>query len=133
MNYNKENADKIDEYLKNNPSACKLAADDPCVSDENITLKEKEMKIVTYKIPLVGDDGKPLIFHNVKNGRYRDEYLDKKKMIDQSLDPEEWELDPTNENEALQIREMLMDGVMGFNQMPDAEIIERYKEIYEDE
>ena len=46
MNYNKENADKIDEYLKNNPSACKLAADDPCVSDENITLKEKEMKIL---------------------------------------------------------------------------------------
>ena len=40
MNYNKENADKIDEYLKNNPSARKLAVDDPCVSDENITLKE---------------------------------------------------------------------------------------------
>ena len=30
------------------------------------------------------------------------------------------------------IREMLMDGVMGFNQMPDADIEERYKEIYED-
>ena len=30
------------------------------------------------------------------------------------------------------IREMLMDGVVGFNQMPDADIEERYKEIYED-
>ena len=30
------------------------------------------------------------------------------------------------------IREMLMDGVLGFNQMPDADIEERYKEIYED-
>ena len=29
------------------------------------------------------------------------------------------------------IREMLMDGVLGFNQMPDADIEERYKEIYE--
>jgi hypothetical protein len=28
------------------------------------------------------------------------------------------------------IREMLMDGVMGFNQMPDVDIIERYNEIY---
>jgi hypothetical protein len=30
------------------------------------------------------------------------------------------------------IREMLMEGVLGFNQMPDADIEERYKEIYED-
>ena len=30
------------------------------------------------------------------------------------------------------IREMLMDGVLGFNQMSDADIEERYKEIYED-
>jgi len=30
------------------------------------------------------------------------------------------------------IREMLMNGVLGFNQMPDADIEERYKEIYED-
>jgi hypothetical protein len=30
------------------------------------------------------------------------------------------------------IREMLMDGVLGFNQMPDGDIEERYKEIYED-
>lgn len=30
------------------------------------------------------------------------------------------------------IREMLMDGVLGFNQMPDADIEERYKEIYEE-
>ena len=30
------------------------------------------------------------------------------------------------------IREMLMDGVMGFNQMPDVDIIERYNELYED-
>tara|TARA_Y100001963_G_scaffold73807_1_gene102643 strand:+ start:105 stop:263 length:159 start_codon:yes stop_codon:yes gene_type:complete len=29
------------------------------------------------------------------------------------------------------IREMLMDGVLGFNQMPDADIEERYKELYE--
>ena len=29
------------------------------------------------------------------------------------------------------IREMLMDGVMGFNQMLDVDIIERYNEIYE--
>jgi len=29
------------------------------------------------------------------------------------------------------IREMLMDGILGFNQMPDADIEERYKEIYE--
>ena len=107
MNYNKENADKIDEYLKNNPSACKLAADDPCVSDENITLKEKEMKIVTYKIPLVGDDGKPLIFHNVKNGRYADEYLELKTQLDPDTDPEEWDLDATNETDASQIRDML--------------------------
>ena len=28
------------------------------------------------------------------------------------------------------IREMLMDGVMGFNQMLDVDIIERYNEIY---
>jgi hypothetical protein len=30
------------------------------------------------------------------------------------------------------IREMLMDGILGFNQMSDADIEERYKEIYED-
>jgi len=30
------------------------------------------------------------------------------------------------------IREMLMDGVLGFNQMSDVDIEERYKEIYED-
>ena len=30
------------------------------------------------------------------------------------------------------IREMLMDGILGFNQMPDADIEKRYKEIYED-
>ncbi len=30
------------------------------------------------------------------------------------------------------IRAMLMDGILGFNQMPDADIEERYKEIYED-
>ena len=30
------------------------------------------------------------------------------------------------------IREMLMDGVLGFNQMSDGDIEERYKEIYED-
>ena len=30
------------------------------------------------------------------------------------------------------IREMLMEGVLGFNQMSDADIEERYKEIYED-
>jgi len=29
------------------------------------------------------------------------------------------------------IREMLMDGVVGFNQMSDADIEERWKEIYE--
>ena len=29
------------------------------------------------------------------------------------------------------IREMLMEGVMGFNEMPDADIEERWKEIYE--
>ena len=28
------------------------------------------------------------------------------------------------------IREMLMDGVLGFNQMTDADIEERYNEIY---
>ena len=28
------------------------------------------------------------------------------------------------------IREMLMDGILGFNQMPDADIQERYNEIY---
>ena len=31
------------------------------------------------------------------------------------------------------IREILMDGVMGFNQIPDADIIKRYKELFEDE
>jgi len=30
------------------------------------------------------------------------------------------------------IREMLMDGILGFNQMSDGDIEERYKEIYED-
>ena len=28
------------------------------------------------------------------------------------------------------IREMLMEGVMGFNQMPDADIEERWNEMY---
>jgi len=30
------------------------------------------------------------------------------------------------------IREMLMDGIVGFNQMIDADIEERYNEIYGD-
>ena len=30
------------------------------------------------------------------------------------------------------IREILMDGVVGFNQMPDADIEERFNEIYEE-
>jgi len=30
------------------------------------------------------------------------------------------------------IREMLMDGLLGFNQMADADIEERYNEIYGD-
>ena len=30
------------------------------------------------------------------------------------------------------IRDYLMNGLVGFNEMPDVDIIERYNEIYED-
>jgi len=69
---NKENAEKIDQYLTQNPDA-KLA------KTHSVIIKGKSSDIQVYKIPL------DLLFYNIKNGRFAAEYLELKDKIGRDL------------------------------------------------
>lgn len=116
MNYNTENAKKIQEYIDSHPAEIEIDDSDPCNNTELIKLTQsdgttKKQKIKVIKLPL------ELLFHNVRNGRFRDIYLEKKISLQEighnglepTDDPESWDLDPTNETEAKEIRSMLLE------------------------
>ena len=116
MNYNTENAKKIQEYIDSHPAEIEIDDSDPCNNTELIKLTQsdgttKKQKIKVIKLPL------ELLFHNVRNGRFRDIYLEKKISLQEighnglepTDDPESWDLDPTNEAEAKLIRSMLLE------------------------
>tara|TARA_Y100000590_G_scaffold361371_1_gene417999 strand:- start:3866 stop:5104 length:1239 start_codon:yes stop_codon:yes gene_type:complete len=114
MNYNKQTADKIDEHIKNNDVT--LDENDPCLKETHVELTQddetrKTIKFDVIKLPL------HLVFPNVRNGRFRDIYLEEKMRLqsegynglDESDDPESWELDPFDDTQAKIIREMLLE------------------------
>jgi len=67
MTLEKENAQKIDEYIAQNPD-CKLP------KTESVIIKGESKDIQVYKLPL------DLLFYNIKNGRLLD--LDAKKSLE---------------------------------------------------
>ena len=116
MNYNEQTANAIDEYIRNNSEKIKLAADDPCLKETHIELTQadgtrKTTKFEVIKLPL------NLVFPNVRNGRFRDIYLEEKMRLqsegynglEESDDPESWELDPFDDTQAGIIRSMLLE------------------------
>jgi hypothetical protein len=116
MNYNTENAKKIQEYIDSHLTEIEIDDKDPCNNTELIKLTQsdgtvKKQKIKVIKLPL------ELLFHNVRNGRFKDIYLETKislqeaghNGLESTDDPESWDLDPTNEAEAKLIRSMLLE------------------------
>ena len=114
MNYNKQTADKIDEHIKNNDVT--LDENDPCLKETHVELTQddetrKTIKFDVIKLPL------HLVFPNVRNGRFRDIYLEEKMRLqseghnglDEYDDPESWELDPFDSTQGKIIREMLLE------------------------
>ena len=68
MNYNTENAKKIQEYIDSHLTEIEIDDKDPCNNTELIKLTQsdgtvKKQKIKVIKLPL------ELLFHNVRNGR----------------------------------------------------------------
>jgi hypothetical protein len=116
MNYNTENAKKIQEYIDSHLTEIEIDDKDPCNNTELIKLTQsdgtvKKQKIKVIKLPL------ELLFHNVRNGRFKDIYLEQKidlqekgyNGLEATDDPESWDLDSTNEAEAKIIRSMLLE------------------------
>lgn len=73
---NVENANKIDQYIAQNPNA-KLA------KTHSVIIKGQSRDIQVYKIPL------DLLFYNIKNGRFAAEYLELKENLGRELRPED--------------------------------------------
>ena len=72
---NKENAEKIDQYIVQNPDA-KLQ------KTHSVIIKGQNRDIQVYKIPL------DLLFYNIKNGRFAAEYLELKEKLGRELNPD---------------------------------------------
>jgi len=72
---NQKNAEKIDQYIMQNPDA-KLA------KTHSVIIKGQSMDIQVYKLPL------DLLFYNIKNGRFAAEYLELKEKIGRELHPD---------------------------------------------
>ena len=89
MTLEKENAQKIDEYIAQNPD-CKLP------KTESVIIKGESKDIQVYKLPL------DLLFYNIKNGRFAAEYLELKEKSGRELEPEK-------PDDAKVIQKMLLD------------------------
>ena len=89
MTLEKENAQKIDEYIAQNPD-CKLP------KTESVIIKGESKDIQVYKLPL------DLLFYNIKNGRFAAEYLELKEKSGRELEPEK-------ADDAKVIQKMLLD------------------------
>ncbi|MDC0063653.1 hypothetical protein OAJ67_01490 [Candidatus Nitrosopelagicus sp.] len=101
MTYQEILAQTIDEWIETNPDKVKLDDDDVCAKSFLVTLRGERKQYSTIKLPI------NLVYHNVSNGRYLDDYLELKKTMDPDRNPEDWDLDSTLDTDAKLIREML--------------------------
>lgn len=73
LNINSLNAKKIDVYIKDFESTCKLNY------PERVRIQDKMIEIPVFRLPL------NLLFYNVENGRFAKEYLNLKKNLKREL------------------------------------------------
>ncbi|MEM2160897.1 MAG: hypothetical protein QXN55_08095, partial [Candidatus Nitrosotenuis sp.] len=83
------NAQKIDDYIQNNPQ---------CILPKrvDVILMGKKVELQVYRIPI------ELTFYNIKNGRFAAEYIDLQVKENRQLDPQ-------NPDDSKRIRQMLLE------------------------